>query len=353
MFVRNNWYVAAWSSEVVWGKLLARRILDTPIVFFRDQNNAAAALHDQCCHRGLPLSMGRVEAGTVRCGYHGMKYDRNGSCIEIPGQANIPKKACVKSWPLVEQHGLVWIWCGDAAPACSPPDYPWHGDWLWKGGLFHYEAPQELINDNLLDLSHLGYVHVQTIGGDPNTHMNAEMRTTRGDGSVTVERFMRSVTPPPTHMRLNGYENPVDRWQRIHFIPGLITIYSGSVPAGTLRTEGNQAGGFQQRVFNAITPETAHTSHYFWSVAHEAVPSNPGMTDSLHADTIATFEEDRVVINAQFQRMRETPDKRWVDLGIDAGAIQARRIIRELVAAEQAASIPSAVSLASASAETA
>ncbi|RZI70401.1 MAG: aromatic ring-hydroxylating dioxygenase subunit alpha, partial [Rubrivivax sp.] len=327
MFVRNTWYVAAWSSEVTSGKLLARRILDVPMVFFRDSNNVAAVLHDQCCHRGLPLSLGVLESGGIRCGYHGMKYDRSGVCIEIPGQGLIPKRACVRTWPLVEQNGLIWIWPGEATPDVQPPAYPWHGDWLWKGGLFHYEAAYELIHDNLLDLSHLGYVHVHTIGGDPSSHMNAEMRTTRGDGWVCVERFMREVAPPPTHVRINHYTQPVDRWQRIQFVPGLISIYSGSVPAGTLRTEGDQVGGFQQRVFNAITPETHGRTHYFWSISHQAVAGNPGMTDTLYQDTVATFEEDRLIVNAQYARMMESPTQKWVDLGIDAGSIQARRII--------------------------
>lgn len=336
MFIKNSWYVAAWSSEVMWGSLLARRILDIPVVLFRDQSGAVSALHDQCCHRGLPLSMGKAESGGIRCGYHGMRYDRDGVCVEIPGQTVIPKRACVRSFPVVEQHGLVWIWCGDTAPAVEPPEYPWHGEWLWKGGLVHYDSNYELIHDNLLDLSHLGYVHVFTIGGDPKSHMNAEMSTKRANGGVLVERFMRDVSPPPTHVRINGYSQSVDRWQRIQFVPGLITIYSGSVPAGTLRTEGDQVGGFQQRVFNAITPETDGTSHYFWSVSHVPVSGNPGMTDTLYADTVKTFEEDRVIVNAQYARMQESTGQKWVDLGIDAGSIQARRILKDLATAEQA-----------------
>lgn len=336
MFLKDNWYVAAWSSEITGRGLVARRILGKPVVLFRDAGNAVTALHDQCCHRGLPLSMGTVEADGIRCGYHGMKYDRRGVCIEVPSQAAIPSKACVKSWPVVEQHGLVWMWGGDGAAEGAPPDYPWHGEWLWKGGLFHYEANHELINDNLLDLSHLGYVHVHTIGGDPQSHMGAEMRTVRGEGTVGVERYMRGVSPPPTHVRINQFRGEVDRWQRVQFVPGLITIYSGSVPAGTLRPEGDQVGGFQQRVFNAITPETEDTSHYFWSISHAPVPGNPGMTDTLHADTVATFEEDRVVVNAQYARMREDPAQKWVDLRIDSGAIQARRILKDRIAAAQA-----------------
>ncbi len=138
---------------------------------------------------------------------------------------------------------------------------------------------------------------------------------------------MRAVTPPPTHVKINGFLDPVDRWQRVDFIPGLITIYSGSVPAGTLRTEGDQSGGFQQRVFNAITPETEHTTHYFWSVSQEVVEGQAPITEKLYDDTVITFEEDRVVVNAQYKRMLECANPQWVDLAIDTGSIQARRRI--------------------------
>ena len=327
MFLRNNWYVAAWTHEVTELGMVARRILDMPVVIFRDGTGVVSALHDQCCHRALPLSMGAVETDGIRCGYHGMKYAGTGICIEVPSQKLIPKKACVRSWPTVEKHGLIWIWMGEQSPAVSPPDYAWHGDWTWRGGLFYYEANHELINDNLLDLSHLGYVHRHTIGGDPDSHMNAEMRTARTADGVRVERFMRAVTPPPTHVKVNGYVDSVDRWQRVDFIPGLITIYSGSVPAGTMRMEGEQSGGFQQRVFNAITPETEHSSHYFWSVSHETKEDQAPIIDKLYDDTVLTFEEDRVVVNAQYKRMLECVNPQWVDLGIDAGSIQARRRI--------------------------
>ena len=59
MFLRNAWYVAAWPREVT-EKPLARTILDEPVVLFRAKAGNAVALHDMCCHRALPLSMGRI-----------------------------------------------------------------------------------------------------------------------------------------------------------------------------------------------------------------------------------------------------------------------------------------------------
>jgi len=336
MFLKNNWYMAAWSEEIGERSLLARRLLDIPILLFRGQDGQVAALHDQCCHRALPLSMGMHEGDGVRCGYHGMKYDCSGTCVEIPGQAHIPGQARVRAWRVVEQDGVAWIWLGDEQPQGGPPEYRWHGRWAWRGGTFHYKAHHELIIDNLLDLSHLGYVHQRTIGGDPDSHMNAEMRTSRDADRVRVERYMRGVVPPPTHVRINGYTDQVDRWQRVEFIPGLITIYSGSVRAGTVRTEGEQVGGFQQRVFNAITPETEGTSFYFWSISHPTTENRDEVTERLYKDTEITFEEDRIVIEQQHSRLQESHGVRLVDLKIDSGALQARRIIKLKIDQEKA-----------------
>jgi vanillate O-demethylase monooxygenase subunit len=80
MFVRNAWYIAAWGDEVA-DKPLARRILNEPVVLFRDGQGRAAALADRCCHRSAPLSLGRCVAEGIECGYHGLVIDTDGQCV--------------------------------------------------------------------------------------------------------------------------------------------------------------------------------------------------------------------------------------------------------------------------------
>src|SRR6185369_13880286 len=116
-FIMNAWYVAAWPRDVEAGKILARTICNQPLVLFRDARGAAVALEDRCCHREMPLAKGWLENGTVRCGYHGLRFDGSGKCVEIPGQSNIPPRARVRAYPLVERHGWLSVWPGDAAKA--------------------------------------------------------------------------------------------------------------------------------------------------------------------------------------------------------------------------------------------
>src|SRR5256885_1971812 len=166
-FPLDQWYVAGFAWELQ-DAPLARTLLGRPVVLFRTPDGSVAALEDRCCHRELPLSCGTVEARGLRCGYHGLLFDRAGQCLEIPGQQRIPPKACVKSFDLRERDQILWIWMGatpDSVPAQEPPAYPVHGDARYRfgGDVYHYDAPYQLIHDNLLDLSHLGYVHLKTI----------------------------------------------------------------------------------------------------------------------------------------------------------------------------------------------
>jgi phenylpropionate dioxygenase-like ring-hydroxylating dioxygenase large terminal subunit len=102
MFLRNSWYVAARSAEVA-RKPLARILLNEPVALYRKEDGTPVALEDRCCHRQLPLSMGRLEGDELRCGYHGLKFDASGTCVEIPGQTAIPPQARVRAYPLLER----------------------------------------------------------------------------------------------------------------------------------------------------------------------------------------------------------------------------------------------------------
>ena len=119
MFLRNYWYVAATDSEI--GRKPFRRIImNEPVVFYRTEDGAPVALEDRCPHRRLPLSMGKLVDGDVlQCYYHGLRFDRTGACVRVPGQDMIPATARVKKYPVVDRYKWLWIWMGD--PALADP----------------------------------------------------------------------------------------------------------------------------------------------------------------------------------------------------------------------------------------
>ena len=119
MFLKNCWYAIGWSGDVGRG-LLARTVCTQRIVMFRTADGRAHALEDRCCHRHLPLSMGKVVGDHLQCGYHGLEFDGHGRCRNVPGQTAIPPGAGVRSFPLVERYGLLWVWLGTAEKATRP-----------------------------------------------------------------------------------------------------------------------------------------------------------------------------------------------------------------------------------------
>jgi phenylpropionate dioxygenase-like ring-hydroxylating dioxygenase large terminal subunit len=347
-FPLDRWYVAGFAWELA-DKPLARTLLNQNVVMFRTGSGEIAALENRCCHKSLPLSCGTVEKSGVRCGYHGLLFAPSGACLEIPGQDRIPIKARVKSYTLVEKDQILWIWMPreeGAAPTCEAPGYPVHSDprYTYRGDVFHYDAPYQLIHDNLLDLSHLGYVHLKTIGGNAAVHMNAELKVEAAGDQVRVLRYMPDSVPPPTYLGAWPFAGKIDRWQEVEFNVSHLNIWTGGADAGTADMADPQRGGFHMRGFHAITPETDTTAHYMWTMAANNHPDKPNVSDLVYEQTALTFYEDKVIIEAQYQNMRKHPNAPQIDIHVDVGPNRARRIIDRLVKENsQAAAVPEAM----------
>ncbi|UUX95468.1 aromatic ring-hydroxylating dioxygenase subunit alpha [Aquabacterium sp. J223] len=333
----NRWWVAGFSWELK-DKPLARTFLGRAMVLFRTPDGRVGALEDRCCHKELPLSCGAVEDAGLRCGYHGLLFDTGGRCIEIPGQDRIPAKAKVRSYPLVERDKILWVWIGDtpdAQPADQPPAYPVHSDprYQYGGDSFHYDAPWQLIHDNLLDLSHLGYVHTKTIGGNPTVHMNAKL-TVDGQGEVVrVVRLMPNSEPPPTYSAAWPFTGRIDRWQEVEFRVSHLLIWTGAMDVGTGRFDDPEREGFHMRGFHGVTPETEGSAHYFWTIATNPHPDKDNVTQLVVDQTAATFYEDKDVIEAQWRNQQRFPVREQIDIHVDIGPNRARRVIAGLLKA--------------------
>lgn len=341
MFAENAWYVAAWCDEVSEAPL-ARRILNKPIVLYREVDGSPAALLDACCHRGAPLSVGAVVGRGLRCNYHGMIFNGQGACVHIPGQDIIPKKARVRSFPLVEKNQLVWIWMGEAALA-DPADileYAYHDDadrWPHRHGMMHTKSNYLLLIDNLVDVTHLSYVHQATVGGAvPDIHFEAQMSVTPTARGINVRRTMPSEVAPPVYSNCVSFTGKVDRWQDFDFhAPGYCIQYSGAVEQGESREHSVKAR-FDMRLFHAWTPETEDTTHYFWSAANGHNTDDPNATEMIYQQIFATLLEDKAIVEAEHSRIAELGEDWMVDIRSDAPRVAMRRAIQRLVDQSQA-----------------
>jgi vanillate O-demethylase monooxygenase subunit len=315
MFVRNAWYVAAWSAEVVAGQPFARQVLGERLVFFRDSRGALAAMEDRCCHRGLPLSLGQVVGDTIVCGYHGISYNGGGRCVAIPGQRHVPPAMRVRSYPVVEQDELIWVWPGrsEQADPAAIPAYPYHNDrarWPHRTHSQTLACAYTLVIDNLLDLTHLAFVHKRTIGGDPDAHTSAKFSVDATAGGVKLMRWLLNSNPPPTYVNAVGFKGRVDRWMEFEFIaPSVVMQFTGALDVGRgAFEEGHREGGFALRIFHGITPETQDTCHYFWSGCHGYRQDEPAVTAELYEALCSTFAEDASILERQHASIRARPE---------------------------------------------
>ena len=344
MWLRNCWYVIAWDHEVPPAdndSLFTRTVLGEPILLLRQGDGRIAALEDRCCHRLAPLSKGRREGDGVRCGYHGLKFDGDGQCVEAPGIVTVPAKARVRTYPVVSRNRWVFVWMGEsdkADPALLPDNFSCdHPDWVHKPGYLHYDTPYLLICDNLLDFSHLSYVHEKTLGGSTAIAQaipTITMIDGPGQQGVRVTRHVANVPPPPYYRKMRSFDSALDRWFDYEFqLPGTLLMHSGGRPVGD--APGDMRNAVRLHSCQTLTPETDATTHYFFQQSHPAGQGDASLTEGIYASLIAAFDEDRDMITAQYRNILRNPQTPMLPLAMDAALLRFRRLLQERVALEQ------------------
>ncbi len=344
MFLKNCWYVAALDSELIDGRLLGRTILGEHVLLYRGESGSVVALNDRCPHRGARLSMGRLEGDSVRCMYHGIKYDHCGKCTQIPGQDMIPPKLRVRSYPVVENGHFVWIWMGD--PAKADPaliiDFPYLRDPRWKGipAYLHYDANYLLIVDNLSDFAHLAFVHKNTLGGSEEyAFVTKPVTVERLERGFRVERWHRNIDPPPFHKKvIRDKHAKLDRRNIANMhVPGIFDMETLFAPAGQGAQEGNLSGAKEYRNCQFMTPESESTTHFFWAYLNNYEAEDSTISLSLLDSLIEGFMEDKAIIEQQQKTLEESPDFQMLGILADAPLAHFRRVLGKLIAAERSA----------------
>lgn len=334
MWPKNCWYVAGFASEVDEG-LVARTLLNQPVVMWRGANGAVVALEDRCPHRLVPLSTGKIVEGVIECGYHGLRFNGDGACVYVPGQDSLPKSGGARALPVAERHALIWIWLGPADLAHEDliPDLHWMDapGWDVVTGYHHFKCDYRLINDNLLDLSHETYIHKHTIGN--MAVADAPVVSSVQDGRVVrAHREMPDVEPPPFFAMALGDNVRIDRWQvAIYMAPGFNMTEAGFYPVGGDRTK-----ALIHRPLHLITPETEHSSHYFWAVPRNYRLGDARVSEGMGKSVYQTFDEDRELVELQDQRLQAEgmPQIPQMAVNVDIAPVQGRRLLAAMIKAE-------------------
>ena len=337
MFLKNCWYIAAESRELD-GAPFGRILLNEPVVIYRRQNGTPVALEDRCCHRRVPLHKGKIVGDAVECGYHGFTFDASGACVRIPGQERVPPNLGVRAYPVCERHNYIWIWMGEkerADPALIP-DFSYNDDpnWAAVGACLHVDADYLLLVENLIDLSHVAFVHASTIGSTEDT--NPSLKNERGDDFVRVTREAPGIACPPS-MRSLGFAPVVDQKKIITFTPAS-NIWI-DIPTRDAVPVAGRNEPMQRRVMilNAITPETERSCHYFWVNARDFDLDSAERSAFFLKNVTFAFNEDKDMLEAQQKNIEIDPAAPTVNVNADWGGVQATRMIERLIAAEAAA----------------
>jgi len=337
MYARNAWYVAAWDHEVT--RTMKRRILlDEPVVLYRKDDGAPVALEDRCCHRQAQLSLGKLVGNVVQCPYHGLQFDSTGKCVKVPSQDKIPGSARIKAYPVVERNHWIWIWLGD--PAKADPalieDFHFMDDPAWRfgGNYLHVESNYLLLVENLLDTTHLPFLHPTTLGTD--AFARSEFEVSRQGDRITVARWLMDELPAPFHKQMGAFPDgmKVDRWQITHYgPPSFVRLDVGSSPVGTGARQGDRSKGMNMWNLNAITPESGKTAHYFFAQAYNFKLDERWISDMLAKQIHDIFLEDMAMVKAQQKNMDLGPSP-VVNLGQDKAWIIMRQIVERLAKEE-------------------
>lgn len=341
-YVKNAWYVAAWSDEVKAGEMFHRTLLDQGLVFYRRADGQPVALLDRCPHRFVPLHMGTLHGDVVECCYHGLQFDCTGRCVHNPhGEGKIPAAARVRAFPVVDRHQMLWVWMGEKpADDTLIPDYSvldGSSGYETSRGYFVMEADYELLGENLLDLSHVPFLHGGLLGSPEMARGLPTVKELDGGRGLQVDRWMPNIQVPKVFdllFRRDG--KPVDMWNNMSWYPPSAFLLDTGVHAPG---ESRERGAWYYGV-HILTPQTARTTHYYFASAR--LPSE-ALTPEFDLELaklrrIAFFEQDKPILEAQQRAVGEADfwSLKPALFEVDVGPVRMRRMLEALVAREEA-----------------
>ena len=335
-YPRNAWYVGAYASEIT-RTPFERTILGERVLFYRTEGGAPVAVDGRCAHRRFPLSAGYLKGDDIVCTYHGWQFDGSGACTTIPSQDRVPPGCKIRSYPVVEIWNWVWIWTGDPALAdpATIPDHTHdlkvtHPEWQAVTGGHNVLASRcQLMIENLLDLSHLSFVHDRSIGTAAVAATPVKMDVF--PGGLTAWRTILDGPAPAVFERLMRIEGNADRTTTsTFFAPGITSAgsrFSKPHPTGA----GSVYGDF--RVLHVATPETPTSTHYFWGWTRSFALGNDTLTEQMTTMLYDVFLEDKAAIELQ-ERAIVDEERTDFSAAADAPALRGRIILEAMMDAE-------------------
>lgn len=237
----NGWFALAFGDELARGEVKRVFAFGQELALFRAESGRAHVFDAYCPHLGAHLAVGGKVAGeTLRCPFHGWRFDGAGRCVEVPYAERIPARAQVHPWPVRERYGLIFVWNHAAreAPSYELPDVPEleSADWA---------APERREWSVRTAIQEMG----------ENDHDNAHFAAVHGGNylptSVRYEGRMKTCVSPFRRELPDGTKLDVEL-VRTSYQLGLATVAYRGVP------------GFGFLMLSSVLPVDAERVHMRW-----------------------------------------------------------------------------------------
>ena len=340
-YLLNCWYVAALAREVQGESLFHRQLLDTSVLLYRKADGTPVALHDRCPHRQVPLHMGKRVGDEVVCAYHALRFDCTGQCTHNPhGKQLIPAAAKVRSFPLLEKWGFLWIWMGEQpADPAKLPDFGALDDGPATGIGHTYmtmKAHYELIIDNVMDLSHVDHVHGEIIS--TRGQLTPQIPVAKEVNNTVGTRWEWSQTPP---IGILAPFLPDPAAAARHFVtvtwhaPATIQLTIGATQGDGALTLDQTVGQYD---LHTCTPASATETHYWFATRRNHAVDDAGYNQfKIEAMHNAFVTEDGPIIEAAQREMNSSDFFAFnpVLISSDAAPVRVRRLLKKLIDQER------------------
>ncbi len=337
-YPRNMWWVAARTDEITTTPL-ARWILEMPVVLYRTEDGTPVALDDRCPHRWAPLSEGRVDGDQIVCPYHGMRFGSDGTCTLVPTQSKIPAGSDIASYPVRESGAFVWIWMGDPAAIDDhePPvdmGYTTDPDWTAIIGYYDVACNWVLIRENVLDLTHLPFLHATTF--KQNDWDSIPKSSIEGD----VITYRQSFDPAPLsplfcHAMGFSEDKPVARTQ-VGTMASLAVSFSDWHVTDP-EPEPGARDQFLMRGCHIVTPGLRGRTHYYWAAAFDIAEVPDHAVELSRKNVVEAFDEDKYLLERMQAQLELDPRREQaVEIGLaaDGAGLRVRQVLNRRLEAE-------------------
>ena len=189
--MRRYWVPALMSSEIAQadGPQVRVQLLGEKLLAFRNTEGRACLIDEFCSHRGVSLYFGRNEENGIRCAYHGVKFDGDGRCVDVPSSPQSCARMHIKGYPCVERGGIVWAYMGPKDKMPAPPELEWcllppeHVFVSKRIQACSYLQAMECG----IDTAHVSYVHRYEVDSDPMHQGVKALDYIKADGNVVFE----------------------------------------------------------------------------------------------------------------------------------------------------------------------